>query len=373
MKTWVLPPGHTWRKDPQVLALKTKQERGGKVKRVVLVSMALVFAISLFSLSTAFADTVTLRWAHPSPARGAEKVWLDYFSSQVAKRTQGRVKVQVFWGGSLVKLKEMAAAVKNGLADVGWVASSYHPAYTKLGGLYRAASLFALLDDPIQATSRVLRVWETTPVLYEEYLGNNMVPIVQRYYDLFWIFSSKPINALVDLKGKRIRTVGDAQQVAFLAVGASPTFLPAGEIYSAMQKGIIDAVVLSPDTANRYKVHEVAKYASRWNLAFNFAQWCMNLDTWKKLSWLDQMTVIQVGKETSMLIAELMDSERKTVIDVFKKEGISISDPSKQDIQKWESLPQVQEFRAKWIKEVEGMNMPGRQVMDIYLKTMTAK
>jgi len=322
-------------------------------------------------LTPAKADMLTLRWAHPSAALGMEKEWVGWFGKELEKRTKGRLKVQIFWGGSLVKITEMAEAVKSGLCDIGWVTTSYHKGYGDLNGVATAGNLFAVLDCPVELTKRYIKLYEAMPAFYEEYKKKNMVPFIQRYYDFYWIFSHKPVRGLDDLKGMRIRAVTEMQQVAYNAIGATPMFLPAAEIYSALQKRILDAVGFSPDTANRYKIQEVVKYVTRNKIAPGWAQWCMNLSTFNKLSEDDQKVVWQLGKEASIMIADLMQKERIRLVDVFKKAGLEILDFPQKDAERWEAHPEVRAFTEKWVREHEEKGLPAREALVLFRKLMS--
>jgi len=338
-----------------------------KVLGILLLGLFLLGA----GLTPADAATLTLRWAHPSVASGMEKQWTDWYIKEMEKRTEGRLKAQIFWGGSLVKITEMAEATKSGLCDIGWVTTSYHKGYGDLNGVSTAGNLFAPLDSPIELTKRWLKLYDAVPAFYEEYKKTNLVPIIQRYYDVYWIFSHKPVRSLDDLKGMKIRAVTEMQQVAYRAIGAMPMFLPAAEIYSALQKRILDAVGFSPDTANRYKIQEVTKAVTRNNIAPGWAQWCMNLNTFNKLSEADRKAVLQLGKEASMMIADLMYKERERLVDVFKKAGMEIFDLPQKDIERWEDHPEVKAFTEKWMKEHEEKGLPARETMSLFKKLMS--
>jgi TRAP-type mannitol/chloroaromatic compound transport system substrate-binding protein len=72
--------------------------------------------------------------------------------------------------------------------------------------------------------------------------------------------SKKPINTVADLKGMKIRTFGDWGKV-LSDLGASVVGTPAGEVYEALQRGVLDACELSDRATNlAYGLHEVAKY-----------------------------------------------------------------------------------------------------------------
>jgi TRAP-type mannitol/chloroaromatic compound transport system substrate-binding protein len=76
-----------------------------------------------------------------------------------------------------------------------------------------------------------------------------------------FIWTSKPIRTVDDLKGLKFRTGGDDGKI-FTKLGASVMMVAPGEIYESMQRGILDAFQLSsPSTDKSFAAHEVADYA----------------------------------------------------------------------------------------------------------------
>ncbi len=339
------------------------------MKRLMCVVTAFLFIAIFFSagFQPAHSETVTLRWAEPSPKRGTEVVWMNWFTKELEKRTFGRVKAQVYWGGSLAGLKDGAQACKTGMADVGWVSSAYQPGYGELSKVPYAAGFFSSHPSPVFLTDKWLKTTDRIPALYEELAATNMVPFIMRWYDIYWTFSTKPIRSLADYQGVKVRAVTELQQIGFKAIGAVPVFLGFGEVYSALQKGILDAVAASPDTAFRYKIYEVTKYVIRHDIMGAWANWCINLNTFKKLNWLDQKTLFQLGREASMMIARINEDERHRLIDVFRKKGLEIIRFPEKDIETWGRNPVFLQWQEKYIKEQEARGYPARELVDLYL------
>lgn len=330
-------------------------------------AVALIGAVVLvWPAAPAFCDTTVLRWSHPSPKRGFEPELMDWIKNEIETRTNGRVTIEVYWGGSLANFKEMAEAVKSGLADIGWISAAYHTGYGELTGVAHATSLFNPEPDPVRYMEKWYEMFDRMPGFYEDFEKSNMVPISPVYYDEYWFFSKKPIRNIEDLKGVKIRAVSEGRQVAMKAVGASPVFIGAGEMYSALEKGIIDCVSYSPDTAKRYNIHEITKYVTRTNLQPGVAYWCINLDSFKKLSWIDQKTLLRIGREAALKKAAWMAKERERALQTFRDAGLEIIDFPEADKKKLDQLDAYQEYTRKWIAEKEKKGLPARKALDLY-------
>ena len=76
------------------------------------------------------------------------------------------------------------------------------------------------------------------------------------------VASKKPINSISDFKGVKMRAPSGTATQLLKAMGASPVNLSGGEVYNALEKGVIDAADLSDYVANKsLGLHKVAKYA----------------------------------------------------------------------------------------------------------------
>lgn len=76
-----------------------------------------------------------------------------------------------------------------------------------------------------------------------------------------WLHSKKPIKSLADLKGLKVRLGNAALNAIFSRMGATPVFLPGGEVYEAAQRGVIDAFeYVTPSVNWSMGFQEVTKY-----------------------------------------------------------------------------------------------------------------
>jgi len=83
------------------------------------------------------------------------------------------------------------------------------------------------------------------------------------------VISTKPLRKLEDFKGLKIRVAGAANAKAFQAIGAVPISMPSGEVYTSLQRGVVDAALAVDITFSARKLYEVAKYQTNMS-AFQF-------------------------------------------------------------------------------------------------------
>lgn len=179
------------------------------------------------------------------------------FKELLEARSNGRVKVNVQCCGSLGNEGRIIQAVRTGVIDA---------AFNGLGSLestipeYRVLSLPLLFDNRAQAEA-ILRgeVGERLLKLAEPHgmVGLAFGAIFERNIAT----RTKAINTPEDLKGLKIRVLQTPGWVqAYTAVGAQPTPMAYGEVFLAMQNGVVDALELSNDAMLADRFLEVARH-----------------------------------------------------------------------------------------------------------------
>lgn len=185
---------------------------------------------------------------HPAAERLAKNI-------EIA--TGGRIKIKVYAGGELVPPLEAFSAVSQGAADMA------HSTPLYWAGKVPSANWFA--GVPFGMNREMLGAWfykgDGLKLFEEAYLPHNLVPrLVGNTGIQVTGWFNKKINSLEDVKGLKIRIGGLGGKV-YAKLGASVVLLPGSEIFTSMEKGVIDAVEwTNPMMDERFNLHKVAKY-----------------------------------------------------------------------------------------------------------------
>lgn len=212
--------------------------------------------------------------------------WSNYqqrFVDAVDLLTNGEVKIKGFSVGVIAGAFDGLKAVQKGTADISYNYPGYQvnedPANGIFGGMvggmpmeqfmhwYVAADGTKLLEDFRHETQGL------HPVLTG--MGSTE----------FLLHSHKPVRTIADLKGMKIRTAGP-WAVILKSVGASATTLPAPEIYTALERRVIDAnEFVTPATNIKMGFHKVAKYIIMPGLhsPSHMNEAVFKLDVWNKM------------------------------------------------------------------------------------------
>ena len=219
---------------------------------LVLTALALVFAAL-----PATADTVVLRLGETHVADYPTTKGNYEFARLVEERTGGRIKIEVYHSSQLGQEKAVIEQVQFGAVDFTRVSisplSAFAPAFDALQMpyLYRGEEhMWKVLDGPIG----------------EEFLASlepaNFIGLA--WYDSGarnFYNSKKEIKSVADLKGMKIRVQESKLMMGLVsALGAVPTPMPFGEVYSALQTGVIDGAENNWPSYFSTSHYEVAKY-----------------------------------------------------------------------------------------------------------------
>jgi TRAP-type mannitol/chloroaromatic compound transport system substrate-binding protein len=197
---------------------------------------------------------MTTTWPPDFPGLGEG---CKLFAKLVNEMSSGRMHIQVFGAGELVPALEAFNTVRSGAAEIGHGCGYYWK------GMVPAAQFFASI--PFGMNAQQMNAWlisgggmQLWKKVYGEY---NLVPFPGGNSGVQmggWF--NKEINTIEDFKGLKMRIPGMGSTVLKKAGGA-PVLLPGGEIYTGLERGVIDATEwLGPYHDFKMGFHQIAKY-----------------------------------------------------------------------------------------------------------------
>ena len=214
---------------------------------------------ALAAPNVARADT-PIRWRmvtswpknSPGPGTSAARV-----AERIQKASDGRLEVELHAAGELVPALEVFDAVSQGAAEMAHTAAVYWT------GKNRAAAFFTTV--PFGLSSREHAAWiyhgggqALWDRLYAEYGLKGFMAGETGMQMAGWF--KQPIKSLEDVKGLRVRIVGLGGEI-LSRMGGAPVTLPAGEIFTALQSGVVDgAEFLNPWIDEAFGFYKAAPY-----------------------------------------------------------------------------------------------------------------
>jgi len=216
--------------------------------------LTLISAIGLFALTAPAAFAKELKLAHFLPTRHTNHtVVMQPWADEVGKRSNGSLTVKVYPSLQLGGTPPgMYNQVLSGVADIAFLTPGYTPTVFPRIGVVE----LPYLSKDAQHATRIMRA------LFEKYLADDFKNVKMIAYwavDSHAIQSVKPIKSIEDLKGKKIRSPSSVQSDVVKALGAVPVNMPITNVYTSLERGVIDAFFAGPSASFSFKLNEVVK------------------------------------------------------------------------------------------------------------------
>lgn len=266
--------------------------------KLTIVAASLVVATTATVTSTAALSADSVTWRVQSHWPGSSSSYEDSLvrlKNTLEERSDGRLKLQLFEAGSLFGAQETFNAVSRGIIDMGTISPSYAQNRVSLAAI--ASGLpFAFRN-----------VWETVyfhkamgfeDMLREEAAAHNVYWATDKIYPTEMVLK-RPVNSLEDFRGLKIRSSGTLQSFLTKA-GAAASYIPGGELYSALDGGIVDGAHWGGSQgADSMALYEVAKYHVR--PALNIAGTDVNI--------VSQRSLDKLPEDLQVIVKEVLEEQ----------------------------------------------------------------
>ena len=326
--------------------------------------ITIVFLIVAVPLQAPAKDVIKLKYSNIFPPAHKNGILAQQWCKEVEKRTNGRVKVTFFPGGTLTPPPQTYDSVVKGIADVGQTLAAY------------SAGRFLLtevLGEPIGFTSGY-QATMTANEYYKKFKPKEFDDTKIMYISAHGpgtFQTVKPLSSMDGLKGLRIKANTENKAIA-VALGASPVALPITETYDACQKGLLDGLLLPIEPLKGWKFADVIKTvfvcpAMAYTAPIPVF---MNKDKWNSLPKDIQATIEKINEEWIVKQAKLWNELDQEAADLAKKKGIKIIHVSKEQNDK--VAEEMKAVKAEWVKKISAKGLPAQEALDFcieYVKT----
>ncbi len=214
--------------------------------------------------------------------------------------SNGNITLKYYEPGKLIPPFEILSAVSNGKVNAGFGSAAYWM------GKIPAGALFSAVPFGPEADEYLAWIFNGNGLkLYQEMYDNagyhvKVLPTAIISPETSGWFS-KPINTVDDLKGLKMRFFGLGGKV-MQKLGVSVSLLPAGEIFQALEKGVIDATEFSfPAIDQKLGFYKVVKYNyyPGWHQQATILEMLVNKETWNKMT-KGQQALIEMATKANL-------------------------------------------------------------------------
>ncbi len=303
-------------------------------------------------------DPITINFSSHLPEQSAQAKFLKQSFDVLDKMSEGKLKVSARWSGTVHSVSEGFEANRSGITDMSacftFLNISNFP-------LTKALSLPGLFPNA-----------GTLSIVAEKLAGKYFEPEFKRqgvYLEgitgsaRFNLFSNKPIETLADLQGMKVRSGTGVPEEVFKALGATPVNVSSADFFSALQRGLLDAVFTSDAAAKAFRINEAAKHHTDTPINHTPLEFCMNPRTYEALP-PDLQEVFyrwsrQKSQAESQISFTLASAEARKQ---FQDEGMEYHSIDPAEFKRWQDkyAPVIDAY----IKDGEEKGLPTRALVD---------
>jgi tripartite ATP-independent transporter DctP family solute receptor len=319
--------------------------------RIGILFLAIIFLVAVCGTIQISAAVKVLKLAEVHPKGYPTQMADEKFAELVAQKTKGRIKIQVYCCSQLGSENDVVEQCKLGVIEFVRVSNSPVVSVYPDVGVYNMPYIFRsqehmwnVLNGPIG--EHFMTGMEKAGIVGLGYFE----PGARNFY------ATKPLKKAADLKGLKIRVQPIPLMVNLVKLlGATPTPIAYGEVYSALQTGVVDGAennIPSYVSANHY---EVAKNFIK-DAHGRFPELLMcSKKFWDKLSDADKKALKEAAKEATVWQIKAWNIAEDTYLAQAKAKGCTISEANIAEFQALVApmydFPEYASFKP-WVEKI---------------------
>ena len=335
-----------------------------KYRIIIFICIILFLSISCSNESTkkvsgdgSAAEKIILKVAHNGKEKHPFQKGYEKFKEILETETHGAVEVQIFPNAQLGSEEEASQMVKLGLLSASAAGSGGLASFVPEAELFNLPFIFRdlphfyrVLDGPIgQQVAATIEKKLNCVVLGYWFSG------IRNAWN-----SRRPIRTPDDFKGLKIRVMSSAILVeTFNALGAQATPMSFGQLYSALQMGVVDGAETDHIDLIQERFYEVTKYVSYTNHMFLAIALIFSKKQFDKLPRNIQDAVLKAGKASVFAEREEMEAMTNAALIELKNKGIQFFEVDKRPFQ--EKVRRVYRNNADKVGGMEVIEAVGKQ------------
>ena len=290
------------------------------MKKIALLSALLALFATFVGAAPYKAE---LKLASATSITHTYNVGAQYFAKLVEERTDGRIKFKFYPDGQLGKgERELLEALQQGSIDL------YVGSTGPLGGFSPSVQI---LDIPF-----LFRDYAHVDKVLDGPIGAGLsadLDKVQMKGLAFWengfrnlTNSKRAVRTPADAKGLKIRTMENPVHIqAWKAAGVNPTPMAWGEVYGALQQGVIDGQENPIAVILQMKVYEVQKFLALTQHVYSPAMLIMSQKRWNQIPKEDQAIILKAAHEGAVYQRNLGRANEEQMIAELQKNGVTVT------------------------------------------------
>ena len=268
---------------------------------------------------SAGSEKVTLKLAHNLPTAHPLAQGMEAFNKKLTEKSNGTITLNIYPSGQLFNDKSMNDAIMSGGIDMGLNSTAMWSTVIPAMEVFDVPFLFPSYEKVDHAIDGGLG-----DKLAGELKKKGVRPVIWADYGFVQFANSKKeITKPEDFAGLKLRGYGELPSETIKALGASPVTMGSGEVYMAIQRGVVDGQTSGTTAMYDRKMFEVTKYLTITNHAYPEFILAMNEKSFQKLTPEQQKIVTDAANEVRDELRKNAKAEDMAALEKLKEKGMS--------------------------------------------------
>jgi TRAP-type C4-dicarboxylate transport system substrate-binding protein len=326
---------------------------------------------------TAFAQQeIQLTVAAGQPLRAMRPLQMveDFFIPEVDQRMKAagldkkyKINWKTAWAGSLLKPTQVLEGTRDGITDIGFEPTIFHPDKLPLEQISFLTPFTT--SDVVQVGKAIDALHASLPEYKAQYDKFNVVRLGGSSYDSYELFSTFPVKKFEDIKGKKIATAGAALQW-LRGTPATPVQSNMTLYYNSAKTGVIDGFIIFPSSIPGMKYPEAAPHVTKVGFGAQYAAaLIINKGVYDKLPPEIRKVLHEAGQAwtaaADKVMIELGDSGFKSVSTFQGGEAYVL--PREEQVKWANAMPNI---AKEWAASMDKQGLPGSKALATYMAEM---
>ena len=269
----------------------------------------------------------TLRLAHGLDPQSPVHQAMAHFGAHLEKISAGRIEVLLYPGGQLGNERESLELVQLGALDIVKVSSAVVENFVPEMAVFSLPYLFRDADHYWQIFGG--EIGKELLLKGEPYLLRGLCFYDAGFRSFFLI--DRAVESPADLEGLKIRVMRSNTQIRTInLLGGNATPLPWGELYSALQQGVVDGAENAPLNFFQNRFYELCEYLTLDEHSAPPDVLVIGTHTWNSLSGQEQQWVDEAVAESIIVQKRLWEQLTEKSLAKVQEAGVTVLRPDKQ-------------------------------------------
>ena len=289
-------------------------------------------------------------WAHHDPENSEYGKLRQAFADSIYEATNGRVKITLYGSAALGAPPDGLTMLDTGVCDIVTGSISF------FAGAFPATEVLYIpmlgYNDNVEGNELFWNLYEQSETVRNEFSEYKVLGLCMTPMSALGT-KTDPINSIEDFKGKQIRVSSGPSSDWLMKLGVSPATVGAAEIYTSLEKGVLDGYAFEWLGLNTYNLQDLTAYYLNVPMSAVPSFTLMNLDKWNALpddlkAAIDGVIGREHPVEDPQVIYDLVEDVKADAI----SGGSQMIEPSEEFMAAMQSA--ADEVAAEWVASNAG-------------------